>query len=282
VDRAVQFEPSGAAGTGTLSVPLTARLLLHDGIHRQRAIEDILAQKPELGKETIAVVLFVDPGLRRAEQMFSDLKRRENHAARSQAILCDDRDEMARLARALVSRVAVFAGMTEMVHSKISNRSLKLFTLSAIYHATTALLAGRRQESFADRLNLAAELWSQVAQHVPDWNRAKAGQVRPAELRRDYVHAHALALAALARVGAALLEEHPRDWQKRLKRLGGLDWSRANRALWEGRAMVAGRLSKSRTCVVLTANAIKQRLGLALTDEEQRLEDQIRRRERVR
>jgi DNA sulfur modification protein DndB len=276
VDRAVQFEPYTPGGAGTLKMPLAARLLLHDGIHRRRAIEDVLAHKPEFGKETVAVVLFVDPGLRRAEQMFSDLKRRENHSARSQAILCDDRDEMARLARALVSQVPVFAGMTEMVRSKISNRSLKLFTLSAIYHATTVLLSDRRQEAYADKRALAAGFWSTVAEHVPDWQAAKDGRVSPADLRKRYVHAQAIALAALARVGAALFEKHPKTWQPRLKGLRTLDWARENPRLWEGRAMTAGRLSKTRTAIVLTANAIKGHLRLALSPAEERLEREFR------
>ena len=38
----------------------------------------------------------------------------------------------------------VFEGMTEMARSKISNRSLKLFTFSGIYHATKILLSQKQ------------------------------------------------------------------------------------------------------------------------------------------
>src|SRR5262249_37435366 len=151
-------------------------------------------------------------------------------------ILCDRRDEMARLATALAGQVEVFSGLTEMVRSKISNRSLKLFTLSAIYHATRTLLADKQEEPFSAPLALATDCGSEVAKRVPDWQRAKAGEVSPAELRRTFVHAHAITLAALARVGRTLLQEAPAAWRSKLKPLKTFDWSRSNTSLWEGRA----------------------------------------------
>lgn len=42
--------------------------------------------------------------------------------------------------------------------------------------------------------------------------------------------------------------------------------------------MIAGRISKARSCVVLTGNAIKKHLGLPLTDEEEDLVKRVGRR----
>jgi hypothetical protein len=39
--------------------------------------------------------------------------------------------------------------------------------------------------------------------------------------------------------------------------------------------MIAGRLSKASTCIVLTGNAIKRHLGLPLKPEEQAAEDRL-------
>src|SRR5207253_3450414 len=88
----------------------------------------------------------------------------------------------------------------------------------------------------------------------------------------DYIHAHTLALAALARAGNDLVRKHPRDWKHKLARIASIDWSRSNSKLWEGRAMSAGRLSKKTVNVVLTGNAVKKHLGLKLSTEEQQLE----------
>ena len=278
IDSTVQFEkcPGVAEETsaGNVKVPMTARLLLHDGLHRCAAIEAALEMRPELANETISLVLFVDPGLKRSDQVFTDLKSSEIRSSRSQAILCDHRDEMAQLVKALVAGVPVFTELTEMTKSKISNRSLKLFTLSGIYHATQVLLADKRGEAFSTQLSLASQFWSEVAKQISDWQRAQTNQVSPAELRKTTVHVHALALAALGRAGKALFVEHPRSWKQKLRALKTLDWSRSNTRLWEGRAMIAGRLSKATICVLLTGNVIKEHLGLPLSLEERSAETQ--------
>ena len=63
---------------GNLAAADFDRLLIHDGLHRRAAIESALRLHPELGNETISLVLYVDPGFRRSEQIFSDLKRHES------------------------------------------------------------------------------------------------------------------------------------------------------------------------------------------------------------
>ena len=242
-------------------------------MNRRAGIEAALKLRPELGHETVPVLLFVDSGPSRAEQILSDIRRNESRSARSQGILCDSRDETARITRELTERVEVFADMTETVRSTISNRSFKLFTLSGIYHATGILLAGKQEEPYADRLALAVDFWSEVSRLIPDWGRAKAREISPADLRKTYVHAHAIALASLARAGKSLFKTHNRSWRRRLLPLRTLDWARSNTSLWEGRAMIAGRISKTNVSVVLAGNVIKQKLDLPLDPDEQTIEE---------
>ena len=249
---------------GTLRLPIAARLLIHDGLHRRAAIEAALRLKPELADETISLVLYVDPGFDRSEQIFSDLKRHESRSSRSQGILCDNRDEMALITKELIKRVDVFDGMTEMVRSKISNRSLKLFTLSGIYHATEILLSQKQKVSIRREACVGDAILDGSREPYPDWGRAKRREISPAELRATCVHSHAIALSALARAGRSLLEIDRPQWRARLAPLRKLDWSRSNRQLWEGRAMIAGRLSKSNVNVLLTGNVIKRHLNLPL------------------
>jgi DNA sulfur modification protein DndB len=276
VDAKLRFEPAGAkddpTASGRLFVPMTASFLLHDGVHRAAAIAAAVRDHPSLENETISLVLLPDPGLKRAEQIFTDLKSNEAHGGRSSSILHDHTDEMARLTRAVVAGVPLFASHTEMHRTKISNRSLKLFTLSGIYQGTRFLLAGAGDVSYSERLRLAKQFWSAVIEQIPDWQRAAGGEIAPAHLRKAYIHAHALALAAIGRAGSALIEKYPKNWQTKIRRLRTLDWSRSNTALWEGRAMVAGRLSKATTCVTLTANAIKMHLALPLDEDESQTE----------
>jgi len=277
IDGKVQFEPLGTEETersvGRLHISMTAKFVINDGQHRRAGIEAALRENPELGDETIAVVFFLDVGLKRCQQMFADLNRYAVRPTTSLSILYDHADEDAQVTKALLQKVPVFTDLTETQRSTISNRSIKLFTLSGIYHATQALLAAQGDKPLETKLELAAAFWNEVAKHIEDWRLAKERTVSAADLRRDYIHAHTLALAALARSGSDLLTQHQRDWKQKLAKLETLDWSRSNTKLWEGRAMSAGRLSKKTVNIVLTGNAIKKHIGLKLTEDEQQLEN---------
>src|ERR1700740_2690204 len=72
--------------------------------------------------------------------------------------------------------------------------------------------------------------------------------------------------------GSELLANEPKRWKDRLKGLRKIDWLRSNKRLWEGRAMVGGRVSKAHNNVLLTAIVIKRALGLSLSPEEQKVE----------
>jgi DNA sulfur modification protein DndB len=162
--------------------------------------------------------------------------------------------------------------MPSLLQTLSSNRSIKLITSSGNYHASRALFAGTDEQSLEAQVELAAAFSNEVAKHIRDWNLACGRKVSAAELRRDYIHAHTLALAALARAGNSLLAQRPRDWKQKLAKLDSLDWSRNNTKAWEGRAMSAGRLSKKTVNVVLAGNAIKKHLGLPLSEDEEKLE----------
>src|SRR5262249_7802084 len=153
-----RFEPAGAGderhSVGRLSLPMTARLVINDGQHRRAGIEAALRERPELGDETIAVVLFLDVGLSRSQQMFADLNRYAVRSATSLNILYDHRDEDAQAIKAVIQRVPVFRDLTDLQRATLSPRSTKLFTLSAIYHATNVLLADQRELSAQARIEL--------------------------------------------------------------------------------------------------------------------------------
>jgi DNA sulfur modification protein DndB len=164
--------------------------------------------------------------------------------------------------------------MTEMAKTTISNRSRKLFTLSSIYQATRRLLNKKPGEEVKQSdATLAEEFWNNVAKYMPDWRDAADKKVAPSELRRDYIHAHGITLQALAIAGTALVSGYSKGWKSKLARLRKVDWSRDNAELWEGRALIGGRLSKAQNNVVLTANVLKKIFGLKLSASEQKVED---------
>jgi DNA sulfur modification protein DndB len=98
---------------GQLRIPMKARFVINDGQHRRAAIEQALRQNPDLGDETIAVVFFLDVGLKRCQQMFSDLNRYAVRPSTSLNILYDHRDRYADFAKSLLQKVPVFTDLTE-------------------------------------------------------------------------------------------------------------------------------------------------------------------------
>jgi DNA sulfur modification protein DndB len=277
VDADVRFEPlaSGAEGqrVGQLHIPMSARFIINDGQHRRAAIEVALRESPDLADESIAVVFFLDVGLDRCQQMFADLNRYAIRPSKSVGVLYDHRDNSAKLAKLIALRCPAFKDMVETERSTLSVRSRKLFTLSSIYFATSALFNHLDDVSADDRLAKAIGFWEEVAKQFPEWQLARERKITAGEVRRDFIHSHGIALQAICKVGNALLQTNEGNLKQRLRRLKSIDWSRSNAKVWEGRAMIGGRISKASHNVLLTTNVIKTQLGLSLSPDEQRAED---------
>jgi DNA sulfur modification protein DndB len=163
-----------------------------------------------------------------------------------------------------------------MERSTLSARSRRLFTLSAIYTATSSLLHNLDLEEPEARAKLSAAFWDGVAAHMSEWRLVQESRMTSGEVREGFIHSHGVVLHALGVVGNAILLEprksRPVKWQQRLAPLGQVDWRRSSPS-WEGRATVGGRVSKSFQNVILTSNFLKSKLGLPLHADEQRVED---------
>lgn len=278
IDGNVRFNPYGDSGIeskmGTLIVPMTAQFIVNDGQHRRAAIEEALKLKPEIGSETMSVVFFIDSGLKRAQQMFADLNQHAVRPTKSLGILYNNRDPLSRLSLQIAKTSIPFKNFTEFEKSSISNRSIKLFTLSSIYQATMELLGKSKKDSDVSEADekIVSEYWAEVTSNIPEWQLLMQRKVNSSELRRDYVHAHGVALHALGIVGNALMKQYPSDWKLKIKMLENVDWSRSNSNLWEGRATIGGSISKARVNLILTTNLLKQILDLELKPSEEQVE----------
>jgi DNA sulfur modification protein DndB len=277
IDSEVEFEPlagkDGQGRLGTLKVPMDAKFIINDGQHRRAAILSALEQKPELGSETIAVVFFLDIGLDRSQQMFADLNRYAIRPSRSLGLLYDHRNDKAKLARLVIMKSEVFRNIVDLEKSSLAPRSRKLFTLSAFYNACADLVDGLASGDLQHDAEIAREFWDAVARHFPAWSQVRDGKLAASEVREGFIHSHGIALQAIGKAGNTLLRGNPGGWKTRLKTLAQIDWSRKNARLWEGRALIGGKVSKVTTNVILTTNVLKKQLGVELDPEEQRVED---------
>lgn len=276
VDGNVRFQPMGSEGEasrlGALHVDMSARFIINDGQHRRAAIEQALAHAPDLGDETISVVFFIDRGLTRSQQMFSDLNQHAVRPSRSLALLYDHRTDMSQIAKLVTLKTSAFKDLVETERSTLSERSRKLFTLSAIHNACAALLEDEEYTDVNHAADACIEYWEEVARHIPEWSFVRTSKITSGDIRRDFLHSHAIALQAFGIVGRELTKLHKGNWRKKLAQIGKIDWSRSNAQLWEGRALIGGRVSKASHNVTLTTNLIKKQLGLPLGPEEERVE----------
>lgn len=281
VDGEVSFDKTPADGDnsqiGMLRIPMSSRFIINDGQHRRAAIDLALRQKPELGDESIAVVFFLDLGLERCQQMFADLNRYAIRPSKSLSILYDYRDQTAQLTKALIAESPVFRDVVELEKTSLAKRSRRLFTLSAIYHATEALIKDMDETDPRETASFALKFWEVIAKNLTEWQYVLNGEIKAGEVREKYIHTHSVVLQALAHTGKAAIARYPKTWPTKMAAIKKIDWRRSNSKLWEGRAMIGGQVSKSYKNVVLTSNAIKKHLGLELTKEEQQAEAALKR-----
>jgi DNA sulfur modification protein DndB len=275
IDGDVEFEPlsplSEGSRLGELTIAPDARVLVNDGQHRRAAIAKALEERPDLGHESVPIVLFLDAGLARSQQIFADLNRHVVRPTKSLNVLYDHRDRIAQLARHVADEVCPFAGLTELEKSSLSNRSSNVFTLSAIHQATDALLRHRRADELTNSDDARViDFWTTLGELILEWGFIKDGRTA-ADLRRDFIHSHAVALHALGTVTGELLVRYPKQWRPKLRRLRAVDWSRQN-PIWDGRAIHHGRVSKAGPSLMLTANVLRSIAGLPLSATELALE----------
>jgi DNA sulfur modification protein DndB len=277
IDSEVEFAPLDAKDAqcrfGILKVPMDAKFIINDGQHRRAAILTAMEDRPELGGETIAVVFFLDIGLSRSQQMFADLNRYAIRPSRSLGLLYDHRNDKAKLARLVIMKSDVFRDIVDLERSSLAPRSRKLFTLSAFYNACADLIQDLATGDLEKDAQFAREFWEEVARHFPSWTQVRDGKLAASEVREGFIHSHGIALQAIGKAGRALMKGSPGAWKARLKALGQIDWSRKNARLWEGRALIGGKVSKVTTNIILTANVIKSQLGVELNPDELRIEE---------
>ena len=276
VDGVMKFNPFPALGPdgklGRLYISMDSRLLINDGQHRRKAIEEALKEKPELGHEMISVVFFRDDGLKRSQQMFSDLNKNAVKPTKSLNILYDHRDIFSQHIVEMISSLDVFKDRVELEKTSLSNRTTKVFTLNGIADASQRFcgLAKGRKLSSEEKI-LIKEFWQTVSKNIPPWQLVLRDKISAPDLRKSYVIAHTNMLNVLGNVGNILRKKFPNNWKEKLSGFQDIDWSRDNPD-WEGRLVMKGRMLKNSLAIELATNTILQKLGIKLDEDRLKFE----------
>ena len=279
VDGVMKFTPAASLGEngklGRLYINMEARLLINDGQHRRKAIEEALKENPDLGHEMISVVFFHDAGLKRSQQMFSDLNKNAVKPTKSLNILYDHRDQFSKFIVSLVDSVDIFEGRVELEKTSISNRSTSAFTLNGIADASLRLIGLRKnRKPSEDEKKLIKEFWETVSKHIPQWQLLIQDKVTSSELRKNFVHTNTNCLNAMGIAGQIIIQENPDSWKDVLKNLKKVDWSRESPD-WEKRLILNGQMQKHAMGIDLAANVILQKCGISLSEDRQKIEDKL-------
>jgi DNA sulfur modification protein DndB len=279
IDGNINFKPLQINGkdseVGELEISGDAKLMINDGQHRRAAIEKALVEDPEIRKDSIAVVFFKDKGLKKSQQMFSDLNRHAIRPATSIARLYDHRDPVAEIIRRVVYETEVFKGVVEMERSTITERSSKLFPFSGIYSASKYLINANEIKKIEPAVKLLGSFWENVGEQFNNWKGVRIGNLSSAEVRKDYINTHVVILQALGIAGRDLMEKYPDNWKKKLKKLKDIDWQKRNK-IWDQRVIVNGRVVKNNMSIMLASNVIKKALGVSLNAKEKAEESKMK------
>jgi DNA sulfur modification protein DndB len=262
-----EMKNGGDGSLGILKLRLGDELIINDGQHRCAGIAAALKENPNIGDHTLSVLLFPFESRERVQQMFSDLNRFVQKTSKSLDILYDKRDKISAATLDALDEVSVFRELTDKDSVALKSKSPKLFTLAALYDANRELLKGREEHKITDNVALLVDYWSTVAKHMPDWVAVLGRHKEAQELRAEKISSHSTVLRALGGLGQELMKDE--NWHERLTGLESVDWSKKNPD-WENVCIVANSVVSNRQARAATKAYIKAKLGMALSDAEQR------------
>lgn len=274
IDGEFEFhENVGVKDTGVLEISMEARFLINDGQHRKAAILDALNEDATLGDETISVVFYEDQGLARSQQIFTDLNKHAVKTSNSIAELYDSRDELAVINRNVVTNVGFLNEYTDKEKDILGKFSSNLFTLNTFYTANKKIVGASDISDDAETFLIS--FWNCVAENIVQWKELINREISKVDLRENYIVTQGVVIQALGLIGLYFYKNRNADMNKHLQLLGNIDWKR-NSTQWKLRVIRAdGKIITSNKAINLTANKIKQEIGIDLSSEETMKEKQF-------
>lgn len=258
--------------TGTLEVSLDAHFLINDGQHRKSAILTALREDPTLQNETISIVFYADEGLKRSQQIFTDLNKNAVKTSNSISELYDSRDEMAVITRNVIWNIEFLNTYTDKEKDILGKYSSSLFTLNTFYTANK-IIVGRCQEKECELF--LQKYWSLIVKYMRQWQELQNREITKIDLRENFIATQSIVIQAFGRLGNYFYSNDI-ELENYLKKIDKINWSR-NAKHWYMRAVGKnGRIITNKKAAMLIANVIKKEIGISLTQEEKNAEDLLK------
>ena len=280
IDGDIEWEPLSADSenmqVGLLKIPDSADLIINDGQHRCAAIQHALQERPELKYETLGVIFYIDRGVKRARQIFSDLNGHPVRTNQNINATFDSRQYLPQLTKRVIENSALLSGRVELFASGCAIGSPRIFTISALTKSNRVLLDGITSQDIETDAAICSRYWTVMEENLPEIEKLVAETITAREIKENYFYPYSIALQTLAAVANQLIKESPDTWEEELAGIQKINWRRDNNE-WEGRAMSGGRLTTGGNHPAFTKNFIKKKLGLPLSEDEKKLERQLAR-----
>jgi len=280
IDGEIEWKPLSAESenmqVGILIIPDSADLIINDGQHRCAAIQHALQKRPELKYETLGVIFYIDRGVKRARQMFSDLNGHPVRTNQNINATFDSRQYLPQLTKRVIESSALLRGRVELFASGCAIGSPRIFTISALTKSNRVLLDGIISQDIETDAAICSRYWTVLEENLPEIEKLVPETITAREIKENYFYPYSIALQTLAAVANQLIKESPDTWEKQLAGIQKINWRRDNNE-WEGRAMSGGRLTTGGNHPAFTKNFIKKKLGLPLSEDEKKLERQLAR-----
>lgn len=268
IDGEVEFIPQGEQGNvGILSIDMNANFLINDGQHRKAAIDAAICEDESLKHETISIVLYKDQGLRRSQQMFTDLNKHAVTTSKSLNTLYEFKDPVAIITKKVVNEIPFLRKYTDKEKDNLSKFSSNIFTLNTFLTANKRIVKIVGTDVNAE--NLILSFWTNVVKNMREWNEMDIGELSKRSLREDYIITQGLIILALGRLCEFYCTHPYVDMTDSLKKLKTIDWLRSNECSWMNRAIkVNGKINRNEQGIFLTYIEIKRLLELPISEEE--------------
>ena len=113
-----------------------------DGQHRREAIMNAASENEGLAKDSIAVLIYVEPDLVNRRQMFSDMNSTPKKVSKSLNINYDNRDPFAIGAKSLITKHPMLIGRVEELAPRVKPDSDNFYSLASIQDTLKKLFVG--------------------------------------------------------------------------------------------------------------------------------------------
>jgi len=240
VAEGLSFIPSENEPThGKLILESGETLTILDGQHRYagivRSMRDYSpgVDSASLQSDRIGVMIIRDTGIRRMQQVFSDLNRNAVKPPKPINILFDHRDLVGELTIQLMEsgRVPYLSNRwVDRERSAIPKSSDKLFSISSLYDANGLLTLGSvSEENFEEQLETVEIFWGALLSnlpHLPDLL-ASDSHAAASHARNEFIYSLGPTMWAFGYMGRRLMDS-TNEWLSRLDGVAEIDWKKSN------------------------------------------------------